>query len=191
MKYAYIRVSTKDQNEARQIASMLEQGVDPDNMFIDKQSGKDFERTSYEKMIMNLKEGDVVFIHSIDRLGRNYDQIIRQWQLITKQIKADVVVLDMPLLDTRQTPDDLTGRFMADIVLQILSYVAEKERENTRQRQAEGIKIALKAGKFKKKDIDMELFRKLRDDVNTGLLSVKTAAEELGVSRTTWYKLNK
>ena len=137
--YGYIRVSTKEQNEDRQYIAMKEFGVNDRNIFMDKQSGKDFNRPSYKRLSRLLKPGDVLVIKSIDRLGRNYEEIIEQWRMITKIRGAAIVVLDMPLLDTRQKDKDLTGTFIADLVLQILSYVAETEREFMRQRQAEGI----------------------------------------------------
>lgn len=189
--YSYIRVSSKDQNEARQLKELENQGITPDKIFIDKQSGKDFNRPEYQKMISQLQKGDVVYIHAIDRLGRNYDEIIANWQMITKDIQADIVVLDMPLLNTTVENSNLTGKFIADLVLQILSYVAETERNNIKKRQAEGIAIAKAEGKYKKKDLDMDRFNKLRKDVDSGMLTVKTAAEELGISRQTWYKLVK
>ncbi|MDO4203177.1 MAG: recombinase family protein [Selenomonadaceae bacterium] len=145
MNYGYVRVSSLDQNEARQLRAMKEQGLKPDQIFIDKQSGKDFERPNYQRMLRKLREGDLLFILSIDRLGRNYAEILEQWRLITKRIKADVVVLDMPLLDTRREKS-LLGTFMADLVLQILSFVAESERESIRKRQAQGIAAAKERG---------------------------------------------
>ena len=190
-KYMYIRVSTKEQNTDRQLADVATLGIPQDHVFIDKQSGKDFDRPEYKKLIGTIQEGDVVYFHSIDRLGRNYEQIIEEWNRITKEIKADIIVLDMPLLDTTTKSNDLTGKFIADLVLQILSYVAQKERESIRQRQAEGIAIAVANGKFQKKEIDMERFETYLSDVQDGLLSVKTACEELGISRTTWYSLIK
>ena len=135
MEYGYARVSTKEQNEQRQIVALEEFGLDRKRIFMDKQSGKDFERTNYQKLIRRLKEGDILVVKSIDRLGRNYNEILEQWRLITKEKGANMVVLDMPLLDTRQQGRDLTGTFIADLVLQILSYVAQTERENIRQRQ--------------------------------------------------------
>ena len=140
MKIGYVRVSTKEQNEARQITSMEEQGVE--KVYMDKQSGKDFNRPQYQEMISNLQKGDVVVLHSLDRLGRNYDEINKEWSKITKEIEADIIVLDMPLLNTTISQNDLTGRFMADLVLQILSYVSQTERQNIMKRQAEGIAIA-------------------------------------------------
>ena len=144
--FGYIRVSTKDQNEARQLAALAEYQIPRSRLFIDKQSGKDFARPAYQRLLKRLKRGDVLFVKSIDRLGRNYNEILEQWRVLTKQIGADVVVIDMPLLDTRARGDDLTGTFIADLVLQILSYVAQTERENIRQRQAEGIAAAKARG---------------------------------------------
>lgn len=144
-KYAYIRVSTKEQNEDRQLLAMKELEIPEKCIFIDKQSGKDFERPFYRKMIKKLKKDDILFIKSIDRLGKNYAEILEQWRILTKEIGIDIVVLDMPLLDTRRGKD-LMGTFLSDIVLQILSFVAENERENIRQRQAEGIAAAKARG---------------------------------------------
>ena len=144
-KYGYIRVSSKDQNEDRQIDAIAKAGVPEDRIFIDKQSGKDFDRIQYVRMIRTLKRNDVLYVKSIDRLGRNYEAIIDEWNAITKKIGADIVVLDMPLLDTRKGKD-LMGTFIADLVLQILSFVAETERRNIKQRQAEGIAAAKARG---------------------------------------------
>ena len=143
--YGYVRVSTYEQNEARQLAAMREFGVAEENITIEKLSGKDFNRPRYRRLIRRLQPGDVLAVKSIDRLGRNYDEILQQWGTITKIRKAAIVVLDMPLLDTRQGRD-LTGTLIADIVLQLLSYVAQTERENIRQRQAEGIAAAKARG---------------------------------------------
>ncbi len=143
--YGYIRVSSRDQNEDRQRIAMQEAGVDAGLVFMDKQSGKDFDRPGYRRLLKKLKPGDTLIIKSIDRLGRNYDEILEQWRLITKEKQAAVVVLDMPLLDTRQGRD-LTGTLIADIVLQLLSYVAQTEREFILQRQAEGIAAAKQRG---------------------------------------------
>lgn len=139
--YGYVRVSSKDQNEARQIQAMLDFGIQEQNIFVDKQSGKDFNRPKYKRILKRLKKGDTLVIQSIDRLGRNYDEILEQWRYITKVKQASIVVIDMPLLDTRQGRD-LTGTLIADIVLQLLSYVAQTEREFIKKRQAEGIAIA-------------------------------------------------
>ena len=145
MEYGYARVSTKEQNEQRQIVALEEFGLDRKQIFTDKQSGKDFERTNYRKLVRRLKEGDTLVVKSIDRLGRNYEEILEQWRIITKDKGAAIVVLDMPLLDTRRNRD-LTGTLIADIVLQLLRYVAQTEREFIRQRQAEGIAVAKAQG---------------------------------------------
>ena len=139
--YGYIRVSTREQNEDRQVRAMEDFGVLPANMICDKQSGKDFERPGYKRLVKKIKPGDTLVIKSIDRLGRNYDEILEQWRVLTKEKQADIVVLDMPLLDTRKGKD-LTGTLIADIVLQLLSYVAQTEREFIKQRQREGIEAA-------------------------------------------------
>lgn len=187
MKYGYARVSSKDQNESRQIENLTNHGVDIDNIYIDKQSGKDFNRPEYQRLLDTIKEGDVIYIHSIDRLGRNYDEIIKNWQLITKDIKADIVVLDMPLLDTTVENNNLTGRFIADLVLQILSYVAETERANIRKRQQEGIDIAVKEGKFRKKKYDLDRMKELKKDVDNKRITIVEACKELGISTVAWH----
>ena len=142
MVYGHVRVSTKDQNAARQISALMNEGVDEKNLFVDRKSGKDFQRKRYQSLLRKIKPGDVIFIKELDCLGRNYTEIIENWRLITVEKQTDIVVLDMPLLDTRKRGNDLTGRFIDDLVLQILSYVAETERRNIRQRQAEGIAAA-------------------------------------------------
>ena len=141
-KYGYVRVSSKDQNVDRQVVALLEIGIKKENLFIDKQSGKDFDRKEYKKLKRKLKCKDELYIKSIDRLGRNYEEIIKQWHFLTKEKNVEIIVLDFPLLDTRHQVNGLTGKFIADLVLQILSYVAQIERENIKQRQAEGIQIA-------------------------------------------------
>ena len=143
--YGYVRVSSRDQNEDRQIIAMSEAGVPEKHIFLDKQSGKNFDRPQYLKMFKKLKQGDLLYIVSIDRLGRDYEEIQNQWRILTKEKGIDIVVLDMPLLDTRRGKD-LVGTFLSDIVLQVLSFVAENERNNIRQRQAEGIRAAKKRG---------------------------------------------
>lgn len=143
--YGYIRVSSRDQNEDRQRVALREAGVAEKDLFLDKQSGKDFERPQYKNLLHRLKKDDLLYVKSIDRLGRNYKEILEQWQFITKEKGVDIVVLDMPLLDTRRGKD-LMGTFLADIVLQVLSFVAENERDNIRQRQAEGIAAAKARG---------------------------------------------
>lgn len=144
--WGYVRVSSIDQNEERQLLALQKLRVPKKNIYIDKQSGKDFNRPQYKKLISKLKTGDLLYVHSIDRLGRNYDEIQKQWRVLTKDIGADICVLDMPLLDTR-TRKDLMGTFIADLVLQILSFVAHSERENIRKRQAQGIAAARAMGK--------------------------------------------
>lgn len=185
--YGYIRVSSREQNEDRQKIALCDWGVPEKNLFLDKQSGKDFQRPSYRRMIKKLKPGDLVVIKSIDRLGRNYDEILEQWRMITKKIHADVKVLDMPLLDTRQSVD-LTGTLIADIVLQILSYVAQAERESIRQRQAEGIAAAKKRGvKFGRPATKQpaefpDIYRRWQ----AGEFTSRHAAALLGTSQTTF-----
>ena len=189
MKIGYVRVSTIEQNEARQIESMKSDGVE--KIYMDKKSGKDFNRPEYQKMIASLHKGDILIIHSIDRLGRNYEEIIAEWRKITKEIEADIIVQDMPLLNTTQNKD-LTGTLIADIVLQLLSYVAQRERENIRQRQKEGIEIAKTQGKYKgraKKEIDKELFKETKRSWQMGEITKAQFAETIGVSRSTLYKL--
>ena len=184
--YGYVRVSAKDQNESRQIKAMLDFGVQFQNIFVDKQSGKDFNRPEYRKLSKKLKKGDTLVIQSIDRLGRNYDEILEQWRFITKTKQASIVVIDMPLLDTRQGRD-LTGTLIADIVLQLLSYVAQTEREFIRKRQAEGIAIAKAKGihfgaKPKERTV---LFEILSDEWKKGNISARSAAKQLGIHHTT------
>lgn len=143
--YGYIRVSSTDQNEDRQLIALREQSISEQNIYMDKQSGKDFERPQYKKLVRKLRDGDLLYILSIDRLGRNYEEIQNQWRILTKEIGIDICVIDMPLLDTRNGKD-LLGTFIADIVLQILSFVAQSERENIKKRQAEGIAAAKAKG---------------------------------------------
>lgn len=182
MKYAYIRVSTKDQNLDRQWEAI--KGVDADEVFADKQSGKDFDRPEYQKMLKKLKKDDLLYIKSIDRLGRNYDEILEQWRVLTKEKGIDIVVLDMPLLDTRRGKD-LLGTFLSDIVLQVLSFVAENERVNIKQRQMEGIAAAKAKGvKFGRPEKDVECVL-LEGE------TVRAACKRLGVSKTYWYEQKK
>lgn len=143
--YGYVRVSAKDQNEERQLIALADAGVDEKNIYMDKQSGKDFNRPQYKRLVKKLRAGDLLYILSIDRLGRNYEEIQNQWRVLTKEIGVDICVIDMPLLDTRNGKD-LMGTFIADLVLQILSFVAQSERENIRKRQAEGIAAAKQRG---------------------------------------------
>lgn len=187
MEYGYIRVSSKDQNEARQIDAMRRAGIDDANMFIDKASGKDFDRVQYVKMIRALRKNDVVFVKSIDRLGRNYQQIINEWNAITKKIGADIVVLDMPLLDTRQGKD-LLGTLISDIVLQLLSYVSETERNNIKQRQAEGIAAAKARGvKFGRPPSDLpDNFEEVCRMWKSGEITGMAAAEKCNMPMSTF-----
>ena len=187
MTYAYIRVSTRDQNEDRQLAALTNLGISEVNLFLDKQSGKDFNRPAYRKLIKKLKPGDLLIIKSIDRLGRNYEEILEQWRYITKEIQADIRVLDMPLLDT-SNHRDLTGTLIADIVLQLLSYVAQTEREFIHQRQAEGIAAALERGvRFGPDRIPMpEGFEELAEDWWNGYITATDAGKMLGISRKTF-----
>ena len=185
--YGYIRVSTKEQNEDRQLVAMRAFGVTADHIVLDKQSGKDFDRPGDRRLVHTLKAGDTLVIKSIDRLGRNYEEILEQWRLLTKEKQAAIVVLDMPLLDTRQGRD-LTGMLIADIVLQLLSYVAQTEREFIRQRQAEGIAAALKRGvRFGPDRIPMpEGFEKLAEEWWSGHITATEAGKTLGISRNTF-----
>lgn len=187
--YGYIRVSSRDQNEDRQRIAMYEFGVPADRVFMDKQSGKDFDRPGYRRLMRKLKPDDTLVIKSIDRLGRNYEEILDQWRFITKEKRVAVVVLDMPLLDTRQGKD-LTGTLIADIVLQLLSYVAQTEREFIRQRQAEGIAAAKARGvKFGRRPICRPTeFENVRTEWQNGHLSARRAAERLGVTHRTFLK---
>ena len=189
MEYGYIRVSTKEQNEQRQVIALREFGVPENRIYMDKQSGKDFERSNYKRMIRKIKSGDTVVIKSIDRLGRNYDEILEQWRIITKEKQAMIVVLDMPLLDTRKNRD-LTGTLIADIVLQLLSYVAQTEREFIRQRQAEGIAAAKNRGvKFGRKPMDRpKEFAQIKQEWQNSQISARAAAKSLGITHATFLR---
>lgn len=186
--YGYVRVSTKEQNEERQLLALLDCGVREENIVIDKMSGRDFNRPEYRRLVDEMKPGDTLFIKSIDRLGRNYEEIMDQWRLITKELRVDVVVLDMPLLDTRQKERDLTGVFVADLVLQILSYVAQTEREFNHQRQAEGIAVARAKGirLGRPPQARPEAFGRLCDAWNKQEISARSAAKRLGISHRTF-----
>ena len=187
--YGYIRVSSKDQREDRQRLAMREAGVEEDHIFLDKQSGKDFDRPGYRRVLKKLKPGDTLIVKSIDRLGRNYDEILEQWRLLTKEKQAAVVVLDMPLLDTRQGRD-LTGTLIADIVLQLLSYVAQTEREFIRQRQAEGIEAAKQRGvQFGRKPLERPPeYEAVKSLWQSGAISAREAASRLHVAHKTFLK---
>ena len=192
MEFMYIRCSTKDQNEARQVEKAKELGIDDRHIFIEKASGKDFDRPVYQGMKnATLREGDVLYIDSLDRLGRNYEGIVAEWQSLTKEMGVDIVVLDMPLLDTRVNKD-LLGTLISDIVLQLLSYVAQSEREKIRTRQREGIEEAKKEGKYKGRkpvEVNPYEFEKLMGDVKAKRRTATSVMNELGLTRTTFYKL--
>ena len=189
-KYAYVRVSTKEQNLDRQLIALQQHDIPKKNIYYDYQSGKNFDRPGYKKMLKKLKTGDVLIIKSIDRLGRNYNEILSQWQYITKKMGVDIVVLDMSLLDTRDKTGSLTGTLIADLVLQILAYVAQTERDFIHQRQKEGIAAAKEKGKkFGRKPLDMpEAFDELCELYSAGKITTRDAAEELGISHTTFYR---
>ncbi len=190
--YGYVRVSSQNQNEERQLVALKAKLVDPKQIFLDKQSGKDFERPQYKKMIKKLKAGDLLYILSIDRLGRNYKEIQRQWRILTKDIGVDICVIDMPLLDTRNGKD-LMGTFIADLVLQILSFVAQSERENIRKKQAEGIAAAKARGvRFGRPEIPApEGFEQIVADWLDGRIDTATAVQMSGMSEETFYRRRK
>ena len=187
--YGYVRVSTKEQNEDRQLIAMREFGVPEGNILIEKQSGKDFDRPKYQRLLKRLKPGDTLVIKSIDRLGRNYDEILEQWRIITKKKDAAIVVLDMPLLDTRQGRD-LTGTLIADIVLQLLSYVAQTEREFIRRRQAEGIAAAKARGVHMGRPVKNtpDDFEQLVTLWEKKKISLEQILQECGMSKATFYR---
>lgn len=187
IEYGYVRVSSKDQNIDRQMAAMEDVGIPKNKIYVDKSSGKNFERTSYKRLIRRVKPGDKIFVKSIDRLGRNYDEILEEWRFLTKQKDVDIVVIDLPLLDTRNQVNGLTGKFIADLVLQILSYVAEIERDNIHQRQAEGIRSAKEKGvKFGRPSLEIpEGFDKIYKLWCTDDISLRGAAKQLGTSHHT------
>lgn len=187
MVYGYVRVSAKDQNEDRQIIAMREVGVSEKNIYMDKQSGKDFKRKQYKRLVRKMKKDDLLYIKSIDRLGRNYEEIIEQWRHLTKEKRIDIIVLDMPLLDTRRGKD-LMGTFLSDIVLQVLSFVAENERSNIRQRQAEGIAAAKARGvKFGRPPKPLpENFHAVYQRWKNGKITGTKAAEECNMPITTF-----
>ena len=187
--YGYVRVSSSDQNEDRQMIGLREADVPEKNIYIDKQSGKDFNRTNYKKMVRKLKSGDLLYVFSIDRLGRNYEEIQNQWRILTKEIGIDICVLDMPLLDTRNGKD-LMGTFIADLVLQILSFVAQSERENIKKRQAEGIAAAkMKGVRFGRpaKTVPAD-FERIVQSWERKELTLSEALALCDVSETTFYR---
>ncbi|SDJ14250.1 recombinase family protein [Alteribacillus bidgolensis] len=191
-QYGYIRVSSKDQSEKRQVAAMKEQGINKRDIFIDKVSGKDFQRDQYQLLKRILRQGDVLHIHSLDRFGRNKEEIVQEWNAITKELQADIVVLDMPLLDTTQYKDSM-GTFIADLVLQILSWMAQEERDRIRKRQREGIDVAMQKGvafgrpKARITDEFMEAYYEWK----SGKITATRAMKQADVKKTTFYKLVK
>ena len=187
-EYGYARVSSKGQNEDRQLIALYEIGIDEENIFVDKQSGKDFNRPMYKRMLRKLKKDDIVYVKSIDRLGRNYEDIIEQWKIITKEKQADIVVIDIPILDTRRGKD-LMGTFLSDIVLALLSYISENERINIRQRQAEGIAAAKARGvRFGPAPMPLpDNFHEVYQDWKHKKLNVNEAAKLCNMGRSTFY----
>ena len=186
--YGYMRVSSKEQNEDRQKIALTEMGVPENNIYMDKQSGKDFERTRYKRLLRKLNENSVLYIKSIDRLGRNYGELNEQWRIITKEKKADIVVIDMPLLDTRREKN-LLGTFISDVVLALLSYVAENERINIKQRQAEGIAAAKARGvKFGRPPLPIpQNFYQMHKDWRAGKITIEEAAKACNMCPKTFY----
>ncbi len=189
-KYGYVRVSSKDQNPARQIEAMLEIGVERENIYVDKMSGKSFLRPAYHDLVNRLEAGDILCIKSIDRLGRNYREILEEWRKIVKEREANIIVIDRPLLNTASVNGDLTGTFVADLVLQILAYVAETEHSFIKSRQAEGIALARKNGvRFGRKRLEVaNRFEKMFEEWENGRISARAAAENLHISYSTFYR---
>ena len=187
--YGYVRVSSMEQNEGRQMIALNQAGIAAGNIFMDKQSGKDFHRTNYKKMVSLLQNGDLLYIMSIDRLGRNYAEIQNQWRILTKEIGIDICVLDMPLLDTRNGKDPM-GTFIADLVLQILSFVAENERENIRKRQEQGIAAAKKRGiRFGRPKTHIpDNFGEIVHKWESGQIKFGDAIQECNMSQATFYR---
>lgn len=190
MNYGYARVSTIAQNLDRQLEELTKLGLDEKHIYTDKESGKDFNRTNYKKLCRKLKPGDVLFIKAIDRLGRNYNMVLDEWRILTKEKGIDIVVIDMPLLDTRIEGKNLVGKFIADVVLQVLSFVAENERETMRQRQAEGIRIAkLKGIKFGRPAVETpENYKEIVGKYRRGEITCTEAISLSGLSRGTFYR---
>ena len=189
MRYGYVRVSTKEQNIDRQMSALSIENIPKQHIFIDRASGKDFDRVEYKKLLAILQEGDDLIIKSIDRLGRNYDDILEQWQFITKVTKVHIMVLDFPLLNTRKNTDTITGKLISDLVLQVLSYVSQMEREQIKQRQMEGIREAKKRGKrFGRPQIKIpNEFLEIAERYNQNMLTIREGAKILGVSKSTFH----
>ena len=190
MNYGYARVSTVAQNLDRQLDELTKLGIDESHIYADKESGKDFDRKNYKKLVRKLKPGDVLFIKSIDRLGRNYNMVLDEWRFLTKEKGVDIVVIDMPLLDTRIEGKNLVGKFIADVVLQILSFVAENERETMRQRQSEGIRMAkLRGVRFGRPPLEIpQGFKTIAESYKQGELTSAEDVQKSGLSRGTFYR---
>lgn len=187
-KFGYVRVSSKEQNEARQIESMLAAGISSRDIFVDKQSGKNFNRENYQVLKRVLRKGDILYIHSLDRFGRNKDEILNEWKELTQEMKIDIIVIDMPLLDTTKYKDSL-GTFISDLVLQILAWMAEEERNRINKRQREGIDLALKRGvKFGRPEVKIsEEFEQIYNRWKNGEITAVKAMELSGLKKTTFY----
>lgn len=187
--YGYVRISSVDQNEDRQLVIMRDEGVPEENIFVDKKSGKDFDRPEYKRLIRRLKEGDLLYVLSIDRLGRNYEEIQEQWRILTKEKRIDIVVIDMPLLDTRQGKD-LMGTFIADLVLQILSFVAQNEREKIKERQEQGIAAAKARGvRFGRPEKELpDNFSLLVKEWERKRISLTEILKQCEISEATFYR---
>lgn len=187
--YGYVRVSTREQNEDRQMRALYKVQIPKQNIYVDRQSGKDFNRPMYLRLLKKMKPEDILYVKSIDRLGRNYDEILKQWRILTKEKKVDIVVLDMPLLDTRRGKD-LMGTFLSDIVLQVLSFVAENEHKNIRQRQKEGIEAAMQRGvQFGRPQMPIpDNFEQVYEKWLNKEISGEEAARQCNLTRTTFYR---
>lgn len=187
--YGYVRVSTREQNEDRQMRALYKVRIPKQNIYVDRQSGKDFNRPMYLRLLKKMKPEDILYVKSIDRLGRNYDEILKQWRILTKEKKVDIVVLDMPLLDTRRGKD-LMGTFLSDIVLQVLSFVAENEHKNIRQRQKEGIEAAMQRGvQFGRPQMPIpDNFEQVYEKWLNKEISGEEAARQCNLTRTTFYR---
>ena len=188
--YGYIRVSTKEQNEDRQRIALQGLSIPEENIFMDRQSGKDFKRPQYIRLVRKLKPKDMLYVKSIDRLGRNYEEILEQWRRIVKETQANIIVIDMPLLNTASAGGDLTGTFVADLVLQILAYVAETEHSFIKSRQAEGIALARRNGvQFGRKRVEVtNMFEQMFEEWENGKISARAAAGKLHISYSTFYR---